>query len=196
VAATLYWAEMAMHQSIAHSYRLGQAMGTVLAGWAMAKQGEYAAGLNLLQHGIAQWQGEGIRNMQTYLSALWIEACCIAGQVEEGIAGAVEAHDFLVEFDEHFYEPEIYRLHGDLLLLQGYARDAEMQYRQALALANKQGARSLELRAAVCLARLWQQEGKQAEAHALLAPLYTWFREGFDTPDLQAAHDLLADLAL
>jgi tetratricopeptide (TPR) repeat protein len=196
IAATLHWSEITMRRSIDHDYRLGQAMGTALAGWAMAKQGEYAAGLNLLQQGIAQWQREGMRNMQTYLSALWIEACCAAGRVAEGIAGAVEAHDFLVEFDEHFYEPEIYRLHGDLLLLQGYARDAEMQYQQALALASKQGARSLELRAAICLARLWQREGKEADARDLLAPVYTWFLEGIDTPDLQAAQALLAVLAI
>ena len=190
--ATHHWAEIAVRESTDHGYPLGQAMGTALGGWAKAMSGDHAEGLVLLQQAVAQWQSEGARNMQTYLSALWVEACCAAGRIEEGIAGAVEAHNFLVEFKEHFYEPEIYRLHGDLLALQGQQREAEVYYQQALALARQQAARSLELRAALCLARVWIGQGRHNEAHALLAPIYGWFSEGFDTPDLQAAHALLA----
>ena len=192
--AALHWAEITMRQSTDHSYRLGQAMGTALAGWAMARQGEYAEGLTLLQRGIVQWQNEGMRHMQTYLFALWIEACCVAGALERGIAGAVEAHNYLIEYQEHFYAPEIYRLHGDLLQLQAQNSEAEAYYQQAIALARQQSARSLELRAAVSLARLWQGQGTPRKAYDLLAPVYAWFSEGFGTVDLQEAKALLDQL--
>jgi predicted ATPase len=98
---------------------------------------------------------------------------------------------------ERCYEAELYRLQGELLL----ARPAELHaeaaacFCQALAVARQQQAKSLELRAAMSLSRLWQQQGKRAEAHQLLAPIYGWFTEGFDTPDLQEAKALLADLS-
>ena len=92
---------------------------------------------------------------------------------------------------------ELCRLHGELLLQQALpeAAQAEACFQQALALARQQQASSWELRAAMSLARLWQQHGKQAEAQAVLAPVYGWFTEGFDTADLQAAKALLATLA-
>jgi predicted ATPase len=95
--------------------------------------------------------------------------------------------------DERFYEAEISRLTGVLHLAHSPAAQAEAEghMRHALDVACRQQAKSLELRAATSLARLWQQQGKQAEAHALLAPIYGWFTEGFDTADLQEAKALL-----
>jgi tetratricopeptide (TPR) repeat protein len=194
-AAALHWAEIAVRLSNQHAYRLGQAMGTALAGWAKARQGDCTAGLALLGQAIAQLQQEGIRNMLTYLYALWLEACYAARHVEEGIASAHAAHDFLIESEERFYGPEIYRLYGDLLLLQGQVGEAEVQYQQAISLAHQQGAKSLELRATLSLARAWQGQSRCAEAHDLLAPSHAWFRTGLSTPDLRAAHTLLAQLA-
>jgi len=91
---------------------------------------------------------------------------------------------------------ELYRLQGELLLRQALpdAPQAEASFQQALAMARRQQAKSLELRAAMSLARLWQRQGKRAEAHELLAPTYGWFTEGFDTPDLKEAKELLDDL--
>jgi len=97
---------------------------------------------------------------------------------------------------ERFYEAELYRLQGTLLLTQSahQTADAEACFQQALAVARRQAAKSLELRAAMSLARLWQQQGKRTEAHALLTPIYDWFTEGFDTVDLQEAKALLEAL--
>ena len=101
------------------------------------------------------------------------------------------------QHEEHYYEAEVYRLKGKLLLQQSAANqeEAEACYQQALAVACRQQAKSLELRAAMSLARLWQQQGKRAEARELLAPVYGWFTEGFDTADLQEAKALLDALA-
>ena len=91
---------------------------------------------------------------------------------------------------------ELYRLKGKLLLRRSAEHHAEAErcFRQALDLAQRQGAKSLELRAAMSLSRLWQRQGKGAEAHELLAPVYGWFTEGFDTADLQEAKALLEEL--
>jgi predicted ATPase len=95
------------------------------------------------------------------------------------------------------WEPELYRVKGELLLRQPVpdALEAENCFRQALDSARRQEAKSLELRAAMSLSRLWQQQGKGVEAYELLAPIYHWFTEGFDTADLQEAKALLAALA-
>jgi len=106
---------------------------------------------------------------------------------------------------ERYYEAERYRQRGELLLLRAAQsppaqgsrepHDAEACFQQALAVARRQEAKSLELRTAMSLSRLWQQQGKRAEAHDLLAPIYGWFTEGFDTADLQEAKTLLETLA-
>ena len=96
-----------------------------------------------------------------------------------------------------WWEAELYRLKGELLLQHSAAQpeEAEACFQQALDIARRQQAKSLELRAAMSLSRLWQQQGKRDEARELLAPLYGWFTEGFDTADLQEAKALLEALA-
>jgi predicted ATPase len=193
--AALESAETTVRLSQKHGYRLGEAFGFALIGWARTMLGDHTGGLTLLKQGMEQWRNEGMHNLQTYLNILWIEACCTAGQIEAGIASAESAHTFGVEFGELFFAPEIYRLHGELLLRQGQQHATEVYCQQAIALARQQDAKSLELRSATSLAHLWQAQGKQSAAYDLLAPIYNWFSEGFDTPDLQAAHDLLQLLA-
>ena len=107
-----------------------------------------------------------------------------------------EAQAVLARTDDRFYEAEISRLAGVLHLAHSPTAQAEAEghMRHALDVACRQNAKSLELRAAVSLSRLWQQQGKQAEARALLAPIYAWFTEGFDTADLQEARTLLEEL--
>ena len=133
----------------------------------------------------------------SYFLALRAEAYLRAGQRDESLAAVDQALDFVRESGERWWEAEVYRLRGEVLLARR-ARDrsnAEECFRRALRVARKQTARSLELRAATSLARLWRKQGKRAEAHDLLAPVYGWFTEGFDTPDLIDAKALLDALS-
>src|SRR5262249_54610949 len=118
------------------------------------------------------------------------------GRPEDGLQALAETHTLMEHHELRLWEAEFFRLRGVLLLRQrGTSRaEAETWLRRALAVARRQEARSLELRAAMSLSRLWQQQGKQAEARALLAPIYGWFTEGFDTADLQEAKALLDEL--
>jgi predicted ATPase len=120
-----------------------------------------------------------------------------AGRATEGLTTVAEALAIVKRSGERLYEAELYRLQGELLLHQpaGNSQEAESCLRQALDVARGQQAKSLELRAAMSLSRLWQQRGKRDEARALLAPIYGWFTEGFDTADLQEAQALLEDLS-
>jgi predicted ATPase len=121
------------------------------------------------------------------------EVCDHMGHVEDGLQVLAEAHTLVESHEHRVWEAEIHRLRGVLLLRQlGTQQEAaETWLRQALDVARRQEAKALELRAAMSLTRLWQQQGKRAEAQALLAPVYGWFTEGFDTADLQEARALL-----
>ena len=119
------------------------------------------------------------------------------GQTAEGLEALAEALATLAKSGVRWWEAELYRLRGELLLQHAVAQpeEAEACFQQALAVARRQQAKSLELRAAMSLARLWQRQGKRAEAHQLLAEVYGWFTEGFDTADLQEAKALLVALS-
>jgi predicted ATPase len=118
------------------------------------------------------------------------------GQIDEGLTALTEALATAHKTGECWWEAELYRLKGELLLRRASpTEEVEACFRQALTGAQHQQAKSLELRAALSLARLWQRQGKRATAHALLAPIYGWFIEGFDTADLQEAKALLEELA-
>jgi class 3 adenylate cyclase/predicted ATPase len=129
--------------------------------------------------------------------ALLAESYRHVGRIEDGLHMISSALRVSLQTERNYYDAELHRLHGELLLSQGPpARDeAEACFHEALALARQQEAKSLELRAATSLARLWQRQGKRAEAHQLLAEVYGWFTEGFDTADLRAARALLEELA-
>ncbi len=124
------------------------------------------------------------------------EALGNAGQVEEGLAVAAEAQAFVAGTGERFAEAEVSRIKGDLLLAHPTPdpAHAEAAFREALDVARRQSARSWELRAATSLARLLRDQGRSDEARALLAPVYDWFTEGFDTADLKDAKALLDEL--
>jgi predicted ATPase len=132
-----------------------------------------------------------------YLLALWAEAYGQAGQPEAGLALLEEARTLVATTEERWWEAEVCRLLAVLWLRlpRPPVAQAEAAYQHALAVARRQEAKALELRAAMSLSRLWQQQGKQVEAHALLAPIYGWFTEGFDTVELQEARALLDALA-
>jgi predicted ATPase len=119
------------------------------------------------------------------------------GQTTEGLTVLTEALTTAHKTGERWWEAELYRLKGELLLALSAEKHAEAEtcFRQALDVARRQQAKSLELRAAMSLSRLWQRQGKRDDARQLLVPIYGWFTEGFDTADLQDAKALLAALS-
>jgi predicted ATPase len=126
---------------------------------------------------------------------LLAEAHAVLGQLVEGLNCLAEAAQIIETTEERYHEAELHRLRGDLLNATGDPSAAERNYHQALDVARKQSAKLFELRASTSLARLWRDQSKRAEARNLLAPIYGWFTEGFDTPDLKDARTLLEELA-
>jgi predicted ATPase len=172
------------------------AAGAMMRGWALAEQGSEAEGMVELRRGLATWQGIGIEAGQPYWLALLAEASSRRGQVEEGLRVMAEAFVLVNKNGERWWEAELHRLTGGLLLRQGGPdAQAEACFRQALDIAGRQRAKSLELRAAMSLSRLWHQQGQRDEARELLASIYGWFTEGFDTADLREAKTLLGTLS-
>jgi predicted ATPase len=173
------------------------AWGTILRGWALAEQGQSVEGIAQMRQGIAAWRATGAELQRPYYLALLAEAHGKAGQADEGLRVLAEALTAMHTTGERQHEAELYRLKGELLLKQDVpdAQEAERCLRQAVDVARQQQAKSFELRAAMSLSRLWQRQGKRQEAYDLLAPIYGWFTEGFDTADLQEAKTLLEALA-
>jgi predicted ATPase len=172
------------------------AQGTVLRGWALAMQGQETEGIAQIYQGMAAWQATGAALTWPWYLAQLSEACGQEGKVAEGLEAVAEALVLVNKTEERWWEAELHRLKGELLLRQVVPDEpqAEFAFRKALDASHRQQAKSLELRSAVSLCRLWQQQGKRNEAYHLLAPIYAWFTEGFDTADLQEANALLAQL--
>jgi adenylate cyclase len=186
------------------------AQGTMFLGWAVAEQGEWGKGLELLRRGFAAQRAIGGRILEQYWLTLQIEAHLRARQIEQGIAALAEAFT-VAENGERIWEAEVYRLKGKLMLEASFPspqatspksqatreveQEAEECFHKAIEIAQKQQAKSLELRATMSLTRLWQKGGKRAEAHKLLSEVYNWFTEGFDTKDLQEAKEMLEELS-
>ncbi len=149
-----------------------------------------------MQQGLAAWRTTGAAVFQPYGLALLAKASAQVGQPEAGLALLTEALAMANDKGECRWDAELYRLKGEILLVRSaeHHTEAEACFCQALDIARRQQAKSWELRAAISLARLWQRQGKHAAAHELLAPIYGWFTEGFDTADLQEAKVLLEEL--
>jgi TOMM system kinase/cyclase fusion protein len=193
-SATQKYAKAAMALAREHGFPQYEALGWLFWGWALAEQGQGEEGVAALRQGMAAQRAAGAEIIRPYSLAMLAEA----GQKEPeaGLAALAEALAIVDTTDERWWEVELYRLKGELLLRQLVpdALEAESCFRQALDIARRQEAKSLELRAAMSLSRLWQHQGKSTEAHELLAPIYRWFTEGFDTADLQEAKALLEAL--
>jgi predicted ATPase len=146
-----------------------------------------------IRQGLVAYRALGMAMEDPYFLALLADACASSGQSEPGLAALAESLARLPSGRGFFYEAELYRLRGELLLHRAApdALQAEECFHQALTIAHRQGAKSLELRATMSLSRLWQQQGKPGEARELLAKVYTWFTEGLDTADLREARALL-----
>jgi predicted ATPase len=189
-------AEALVTLSTEQGFAMQVAQGTILRGWALAEQGQSAEGIAQIREGIAGWRASGAELTVPYWSALLAEAYRQAGQAEAGLRVLAEALTVVRKTGDRHHEAEIYRLKGELLLQQATESgdEAEACFHQALTIACSQQAKSLELRAAMSLSRLWQHQGKHAEARQLLEPIYNWFTEGFDTADLREAKGLLEAL--
>jgi predicted ATPase len=197
--------------------------GTFLWGWALAAQGQSTEGIAQMRQGMNAQRMVGTETARPYRLALLVEASAWTGQTTEALRLLDEALAVTHQCGGHFYQAEVYRLIGEVLLMEHASGDvpedsprelpmingpegegtgpsprpseAETWFRQALDIARQQQAKSLELRAAMSLSRLWQRQGKRTAAYQLLAPIYGWFTEGFGTADLQEAKALLDALA-
>jgi len=172
-----------------------RALGTIYRGWVKVKNGDLAKGISLLRSGSAAYRGTGAETWRPYHIALLAAAREIAGQVEEAVTLLDEALQVVERTGERWLAAELNRHKGQLLLRQGHSEVAEELYRKALRIAEEQEAKLWELRAAASLAQLRRDQGRHAEARDLLASIYGWFTEGFDTPDLKDAKALLDALA-
>jgi tetratricopeptide (TPR) repeat protein len=171
-----------------------RAEGTIYSGWVKVKNGYVAEGISLLRSGLTAYRAAGAEAWTTYHIALLVRACDIAGQIEESVTLLNDALQVVERTGERWCAAELNRHKGQLLLRQGHSKAPEELYLKALSIAREQEAKMWELRAAASLARLRRDQGRPAEARDLLAPLYGWFTEGFDTPDLKDAKALLDEL--
>ena len=174
---------------------LWRALATIFRGWIQVKNGDAEGGTSLLRTGSGAYRATGAEVWTPFHIALLARACEAAGHVEEALRLLDEAFQIAGRTGVRWFSAELYRTRGQLLLRQGHAEVAEELYRKALSIAQEQEAKLWELRAAANLARLCRDQGRRAEARDLLAPVYGWFTEGFDTPDLKNAKALLDALA-
>jgi predicted ATPase len=172
-ALSLYeHAEAAVALSTEQGFAQWVATGTILRGWALPRQGQGEAGIAQVRQGIAAYRSTGAMLNIPYFCTILADVAAHLGHTEDGIQTLAEGHTRVEQHASRCWEAEVW-------------------LQLALDVARRQEAKSLELRAAMSLARLWQQQGRRQAAYDLLAPLYSWFTEGFDTPDLQAAGALL-----
>jgi predicted ATPase len=179
---------------------LGQA--TTYRGYALAQQGQTEEGIALMREGLDAQSATGASLFRPLFLCFLAEACLTAGCFEEGLAAVDEAVAIMGKTDERYYEAELNRLKGELVLRRsgveaepGVQTEAEEFFRKSIEIARKQEARSFELRAVTSLSRLWKQQGKKAEARQAMAEIYGRFSEGFETTDLKDAKALLEQLS-
>ena len=163
----------------------------------MAEQGRNEEGIAQIQEGLAASRATGAELWRPYFLCLLAEACMETGRLDDGLSALTEALAAADEHENRSYEAEMHRLKGELLLRQNDSNAAEAQscFERAIEIARKQSAKSLELRATMSLARLLAKQGRRDEARAMLADIYNWFTEGFDTADLKDAKALLDELS-
>jgi class 3 adenylate cyclase/predicted ATPase len=190
-------AEATMSLAKEQGFPYWMAVGALQRGWALAQQGQAKEGITQIEQSLIAYRATGAEITRPYYLALLAEAHGVMGQPAAGLTALAEALTLTDRTSERWYEAEIYRLKGELLLQQSSdnSTEAESCFFHALDIARNQQAKSFELRASTSLARLWHQQGKRQEAHDLLAPVYNWFTEGFDTADLIDAQALLDELS-
>jgi predicted ATPase len=195
--ATQAQAEATIGLATEQGFAFRRASGIIVRGWALTAQGQAEEGMSQIRQGLAAYRATGAEIGCTYYLALLAEAYGHSVQAEAGLRVLAEALAAVQKTGECFYEAELYRLQGELSLARSTRQTAEAEacFHQALDVARHQKAKSLELRTAMSLSRLWQCQGKRHEARQLLAEIYGWFTEGFDTADLLEAKALLEELS-
>jgi predicted ATPase len=212
-------AEALLHLATTHEMPYWMAFGTTLQGWALSQLGEHERGLRLLQEGMTALRATGAAILLPSFLPRLAEAYNQSNCPQEGLAVLAEALENVQRNNARWYESELYRLKGELTLQQENQKpvlsvvegakvkgqkskigieaqgEAEACFLKAIEIAQHQQAKSWELCASTSLARLWQSQGKQHAARNMLAEVYNWFTEGFDTKDLQEAKALLEELA-
>ena len=198
---TQRYAEEVITLSAEHGFPIWAALGNILRGAALAMQGQAKEGIILLREGLEAWRDTGAEVAQPRLLALFIEAYLQLGMTEEGGRVLDEAFALLNKSDERWWEAELYRVKGELLLARKTREsvvqeaDVEQCFQTALDVARSQSAKAFELRAAMSLGRLWKKLGRGDDALRLLEEIYNWFTEGFDTTDLREAKILIEQLS-
>jgi tetratricopeptide (TPR) repeat protein len=195
--AALSYIDSALAISREHGFSMRIALVRLMRGWVLLSRTDDRSALTELSEGLAEFRATGARAWQTNFLALLAIGYLRAGKYAEGLSAIAEAHSLARVHDEYWWGPELHRLEGDLLLASPcLAQDrVEQCYQNALESARRQEAKSWELRAATSMARLWREQGRSDEARELLAPVYGWFTEGFDTSDLKEAQAMLGRLA-
>ena len=168
-------------------------------GWALTELGQVEDGIARLRAGMSALRMTGAEIFLPYFGALLAQAHAKTGQVEEGLSLLAEAENMAAETGERWCLAELYRLKGEFVLSRadregGNEKEAEEYFRRALAIAQEQRAKSLELRSAISLSRLRRKQGKRAAARQMVSEPYNWFKEGFDTPDLREARATIQKL--
>jgi predicted ATPase len=166
----------------------------ICRGFALVGLAQPVEGIAQLRTGLAAWNGAGCRLFDTQWLSYLAEAHLRAGQLDDALTALDRAAEAIAATGECHYQAELYRLRGTVFADIGEQAEAASWFRQALDTARSQQAKSLELRAATSLAHLWRDQGKRAQAHDMLAPVYRWFTEGLDTADLKEAKALLDEL--
>jgi tetratricopeptide (TPR) repeat protein len=179
--------------STERGFGLYRAFGLINRGWCVAALGKTDAGIELLTTGLRSVNKKFVIFKPRNLTLLG-DACRMAGRFEAALGYFAEARRLAQATEDRWFQAETVRLTGDVLLEMGDPAGAEVCYREAIAIAQRQSAKLWELCSATSLARLWRDRGKRAEARDLLAPVYGWFTEGFGTPLLQEAKALLEEL--
>lgn len=188
------WVDQLTTVTTAQGFAHWGAQGTIYDGWVKVKNDDVIEGLSLLRRGSIAYRATGARGNMPYHINLLASTYETVGQIGESLTLLDEAIEIVGATGERWFAAELNRHKGELLLQQGHPEAAEKLYRRALGVAVEQEAKLWELHAVVSLARLRRDQGRRAEAHDLLAPVYGWFTEGFDTPDLKEAKELLEGL--
>jgi class 3 adenylate cyclase/predicted ATPase len=194
-AALDEWADELVAVTTEQGIPSWRALGTIHRGWVKVKNGDVTEGILLLRSGSIAFRATGAELWMPHYIALLAAACEIAGQIEEALTLLDEALKIAERTGERWLAAELNRHKGQLLLRQGHTEAAEELYRKALRIAEEQEAKLWELRATMSLARLRRDQDRRPEARDLLAPVYGWFTEGFDTADLKEAKALIDELA-
>jgi tetratricopeptide (TPR) repeat protein len=185
--------EEAMRIGADSGLRLTNAISKVRGAWALAHMGETAGTINRIQDGLTEFNVIKFHVARSLYLCLLAEVQALTGEVESALITIEQA--LQANPDELFYRPETLRIRGELRIRQGRAEVAAADFREAIAVAQTMSAKSWELRATTSLARLLKKQDRREEARAILADIYNWFTEGFDTADLIEAKALLDELS-